>query len=412
MFYELFIALRYLLKSKSHKGFVSFFTIISIICVTLGVFALIVVLSVMTGFERELKEKVIGMYAHVSVTGTGRHALNDWEIPAAAATSMPHVVSAAPYIQGPVLLGSFRSGRMLYVLGTDITLEKDVSELQRFLTNGTLDIEDDQIIMGDQFAKSMGIRLGDTVKLTTMATINSPSGPVPVQLDMTVAGLFHTGNYEYDANFGFVTLPAGQHLFQLKSSVHALKVKLDDVDNALLVKKQLQDRLGPAYYVTTWMDQNKHLFSAVQMEKRVMFIILLIISLVAALNIVSTLVMVVLEKTKDIGILRSLGATRLSIGTIFTVQGMMIALVGEIIGIILGIVVAINVDPIAKTVERWTGFNFFPSDVYYLDQIPTQVVPADVAIISLCAFSLCLIASVFPAWLAARTDPVQALRYE
>jgi lipoprotein-releasing system permease protein len=412
MFYELFVAIRYLLKSKSHKGFVSFFTIISIVCVFIGVAALIIVLSVMTGFERELKDKVIGMYAHVSVEGIGRSVLKDWETPAEIAEQVPHVISASPFIRGPVMFGSLKRGRALYVLGLDITQEKEVTAITNFITHGTVNIRDDQIILGDQFAKSMGIRTGDEVQLTTMATIQTPSGPVPVQLDMEVAGFFHTGNYEYDANFGFVSLPAGQHLFQLKTTVHGLKVKLDDVDKAPEIKEELQSRLGLNYYVSTWMDQNKHLFSAVQMEKRVMFIILLLITVVAALNIISTLIMVVLEKTKDIGILRSIGATRLSIGAIFSLQGMLIAFVGEVLGIVAGVLVAVNIDPIVKAVEKWTGLTFFPSDIYYLDKIPSQVVPTDVITIAACAFGLCLIASVFPAIHAARTDPVQALRYE
>jgi lipoprotein-releasing system permease protein len=412
MFYELFIALRYLLRSKSHKGFVSFFTIISIVCVFIGIMAIIIVLSVMTGFEHELKDKVIGMYAHVSVEGIGRSVLKDWETPAEILGDVPHVVSAAPFIRGPVMFGSLKRGRALYVLGLDITQEKEVTAITNYISEGSLDIRDDQIILGDQFAKSMGVRIGDEVQLTSMATVQTPSGPVPRQIDMEVTGFFHTGNYEYDANFGFVSLLAGQDLFQLGSTVHGLKIKIDDVDIAQQVKEDVQSRLGYNFYVSTWMDQNKHLFSAVQMEKKVMFIILMLITVVAALNIISTLVMVVLEKTKDIGILRSIGATRLSIGIIFSLQGMLIALVGVVLGIVGGVLISVNIDQLVKTVEKWTGMTFFPSDIYYLDKIPSVVVPADVALVALSAFGLCLFATIFPAIHAARTDPVQALRYE
>jgi lipoprotein-releasing system permease protein len=228
----------------------------------------------------------------------------------------------------------------------------------------------------------------------------------------TVVGLFHSGNYDYDSKLGITTLAAGQEMFKLGNSVHAVRVKLDRVDHAAPAKAELQDVLGPGYAVMTWMDQNPSLFGAVQMEKRVMFIILFLICVVAALNIVSTLVMVVLEKTKDIGILRSLGATTFSIGAIFTIQGMIIALTGAVLGVVSGVVLAVNIDPISKFIEHHTGLTFFPSNIYYLDAIPSVVVPHDVAVITVSAIVLCLVASLFPAALAARQDPVDALRYE
>lgn len=414
MNYEAITAFRYLVRSRSHKGFVSFFTFISILCVTIGVAALIVVLAVMTGFEQELKDRVIGMYAHVTVLGAGRDALANWHIPAEAARQLPQVKSAAPYVTGPLLLGSLHRMRFLFILGIDTELERSASGLERFITVGSLDISDDQIIIGDQVSKQMGLRLGDKIQLTTAASVRTPGGPslVPMHKEFTIAGYFHTGNYDYDANFGLVTLKTGQQLYSLGSRVHALKIRLDNVEHAPLVRDRLQDALGPGYTVKTWMDQNPALFSAIQMEKRVMFIILLLISVVAALNIVSTLVMVVLQKTKDIGILRALGATKLSIGAIFTAQGLIISLTGALLGIAGGVLLAVNIDPISKFVEAKTGFTFFPSNVYYLDAIPSQVVPGDVLVIALSAIALSLIASLLPATLAARLDPVQALRYE
>lgn len=411
MLYEIKIALRYLLRAKSHRGFVSFFTFISIACVFIGVLALIVVLSVMTGFEHELKSKVIGMYAHVTITGTGR-PIHDWREPAAVAEQMPAVLGTAPYITGPVLLGSLQRGRLLYVLATEPEWEKNVSQYHDFVTSGSPDISEDEIILGDQVAQKMNIRIGDTVKLTSSATIRTPEGRVPVHREFTVAGLFHTGNYEYDSNFGYIRLAAGQHLFLLDDAVHAVKVRLSDMDLALQTQTALQQELGTGYTVLTWIDQNRNLFAAIQMEKRVMFIILSLISVVAALNIISTLVMVVLEKTKDIGILRSLGATTWSVGAVFTLQGMCIALFGVIIGVIFGVLIAQNVNGIVRFVERYTGREFFPSSVYYFDKIPSIIVPADIFIVSLCAAGLCFIASLFPALLAARQDPVRALRYE
>ncbi|MCX7846662.1 MAG: lipoprotein-releasing ABC transporter permease subunit [bacterium] len=414
MNFELLTAFRYLVRSRSHKGFVSFFTFISILCVTIGVAALIVVLAVMTGFERELKERVIGMYAHVTVLGPGRDALANWHVPAEAARSLPHVLSAAPYVTGPLLLGSLHRMRFLFILGVDTLLERQASDIQRFITVGSLDLTDDQIIIGDQVSKQMALRLGDKIQLTTAASVRTPSGSslVPMHKEFTIAGFFHTGNYDYDANFGIVTLKTAQQLYSLGSRVHALKIRLSNVDYAPLVRDQLQQILGPNYSVRTWMDQNPALFSAIQMEKRVMFIILLLISVVAALNIVSTLVMVVLQKTKEIGILRALGATKFSVGAIFTAQGLIISLTGALLGITGGVLLALNIDPISKFIEAKTGFTFFPSNVYYLDAIPSQVVPSDVCIIATSAIILSLLASLLPAALAARLDPVQALRYE
>jgi len=412
MFYELSIAFRYLMRSKSHKGIVSFFTFISILCVTIGIAALIIVTSVMTGFEAELKKKVIGMYAHVTVTQNGGHGLRNWEVPADEAKLMPHVISAAPYVSGPVLMGSMRRGSLLYVLGSNPKLEKDVSDMEKFVTVGSPDITDSEIILGDQVARQRRTRIGDVIHLTSTATIQTPDGPKPIRMKYTVAGFFHSGNYEYDSSFGFITLHAAQQLFRLGSSVHAIKIKLDNVDKAADIKNMLQEELGPMYHVRTWIDKNKALFSAVQMEKRVMFIILLLISVVAALNIISTLVMVAFQKTKDIGILRSLGATRLSIGILFTLQGLLISLTGVLFGLTSGLLIAHNVDAISKFLEKHTGFSFFPPDVYYFDAIPSVVVPADVFLVSISAIGLCLLGSLIPAILAARLDPVNALRYE
>ena len=412
MWYELIFSVRYLLRSKSHRGFVSFFTFISVLCVTIGVAALIVVLAVMTGFEFELKKKVLGMYSHLSIWTAGRNALNNWQEVVQRTQGAPHVVAASPYITGPVLLGPYRRVRLLYVLAANTEMERKVSELEQYMKAGTMAISDTEIVLGEQVAKQMGIRLGDVVKLTSSATIQTPDGPVPVQMEFTAAGFFHTGNYDYDANFGYLTLPAGQRLFRLGCAVHAVKVKLDNVDAAAVAQEALQERLGFGYSVATWMDQNKALFGAVQMEKRVMFIILLLISVVAALNIVSTLVMVVLEKTKDIGILRSLGATTMSIRVIFTVQGLLIAVVGGLLGVLGGTLFAHNIDAISKFVEHQTGFTFFPADVYYLDAIPSIIVPSDVLLVALCAIGLSLLAALFPAALASRLDPVEALRYQ
>jgi len=414
MLYELSTASRYLTRTKSHQGFVSFFTFISIACVTIGVMALIVVLSVMTGFEAELKKKVVGMYAHITVAGAGQQGLQDWENVQKIIKENPHVKSAAPFVTGTVLVKSRRRTGVLNIFSVDTKLNEEVTDIKKFLKIGTPDIKDDEIILGDRASQILGARFGDKMRLVTFSRVQTPDGKqfVPVEKIVKVAGLFHTGKHDYDSKFAYATLAAGQNLFSLKSSVNAVLVKTDNLDNVKEIKNQLQDALGYNYYVGTWMDIDKSLFGAIQMEKRVMFIILLLISLVASLNIISTLVMTVLEKTKDIGILRSLGATKLSIGFLFTAQGLFIALTGVLAGVISGLLIAINVDSISKTVEGWTGFSFFPSDIYYFDKIPSVVVPGDVIFIAFCAVGLCFLGAVFPAILAARVDPVKALRYE
>lgn len=410
--YELFLALRYLLRSKSHRGFVSFFSLISVICVIIGVAALIIVLSVMTGFEREMKTKVISVFAHITVTGPVRNILPGWEHPMEVVRAEPHVLAAAPYIRGPVLMSTRDKGHPLVVLGMDPKLEDAASEIHSYIRDAGGSLTDQQVILGDTYARNMGISKGDRVVLTSPAFVQTPGGRVPVQKTLEVAGIFHSGNFEYDSQYGLVTLAVANHLFQMRGAVHALKVSVDDVDRVEEVAESLRAKFGGSCGVQTWMEQNAHLFAAVQLEKRVMFLILLLISLVAALNIVSTLVMVVLGKTKDIGILRALGATRWSIGLIFTLQGLAIALTGLVTGVLLGTLVAKNVNPILNFLRANFGIDLFPASVYYLDGIPSQVVPLDVCSIAMCAFVLCLLASVFPALLASRMKPVQALRYE
>ncbi len=414
MFYELTTALRYLTRTKSHQGFVSFFTFISIACVTIGVAALIIVLSVMTGFEMELKKKVVGMYAHVNVMSPNSRGIKDWKTVQKIIKKNPHVKSAGPIVSGTVLVKTRRAKGVLNILSVDTKLNEEVTDIKKFLKVGTTDIKDNELILGDRISQKLGARLGDKMRIVTFSEMRTPDGKkfVPVEKTFEVAGIFHTGKSDYDSKFAYATLAAGQELFSLNSIVNAVLVKIDNIDNAAEVKNELQKSLGYNYYVGTWMDMDKSLFGAIQMEKRVMFIILLLISLVASLNIISTLVMTVLEKTKDIGILRSLGATKLSIWILFTAQGMFIALTGVITGVVSGVLIAINVDLISKTVEGWTGFSFFPSDVYYFDKIPSVVVPNDVIFIAFCAIGLCFLGAVFPAILAARVDPVKALRYE
>ncbi|GAB4357463.1 MAG: lipoprotein-releasing ABC transporter permease subunit [Gammaproteobacteria bacterium] len=410
---ELYIGLRYT-RAKRRNHFISFISFTSILGITLGITALITVLSVMNGFETELRERILGMASHATISG-GTEGLQEWESVAARAREHPRVFGAAPYVTAQVMLsaGEGVSGSLLR--GVLPSQEPEVSEAVGKMLIGSLDDLKPggyRIILGKELAFALGVRTGDKVTVVTPQASVTPAGILPRLKRFTVVGLFEVGMYEYDRNLAFVHMADAAKLMRLEDRVTGVRLKLDDLFQAPRVVREIARQLGGQFYVSDWTRQHANFFRAIQTEKRVMFIILLLIVAVAAFNIVSTLVMVVTDKQGDIAILRTLGLTPASVMAIFIVQGALIGLVGTALGIAGGVSLALNVETIVPAIERLFGIQFLSPDVYYISELPSELHWDDVTRIGGVAFLLSLLATLYPAWRAARTQPAQALRYE
>ncbi|MFQ5989107.1 MAG: lipoprotein-releasing ABC transporter permease subunit [Candidatus Methylomirabilales bacterium] len=415
MRYETLIGLRYL-KSKRRQAFISLITLISSGGVALGVMALIVVISVMSGFERDLRDKILGTNAHVVLLQFGEKGVTDVEQLVPRITQAPHVVGAAPFTLHQVMLTS-RFGVMGAVLrGIDPQQERRVTDLERNMKEGSLDAlrrVPEGIILGKALAAGLAVKLGDAVNVVSPVGGGvTPLGMAPRVKQFTLVGIFEAGMYEYDAGLAYIPIPAAQAFFRMGESVTGVEIKLDDIYRAPEVADHLQEEFRFPFYTRTWMEMNKNLFSALKLEKTVMFVILVMIVLVAAFGIVSTLTMVVMEKTREIAILKSMGATAAGIMKIFMIEGIVIGAVGTLLGLLGGLIVTANLDGIVKFVERVFGINAFPSDVYFLDKLPHQVNTPDVVAVVIVALLISFLATLYPSWQASRLDPVEALRYE
>lgn len=412
--FEIFIGLRYL-KAKRRHRFISFISFISVAGVALGVMALIVVLAVMSGFEREMKEKVIGVNAELNIGlrgAGGDTALRDWREVVRGARSVSHVAAASPYLLGQVIVRAPRRARGVVVRGIDPAGEEKTTSLGKFLKRGDLLASGPGVLVGEELAREMGFDVGDPVTLLSPVEVDTPAGPVPVVLDRVIVGIFDSGMYEYDSSLIYADLDTAQRLFRVGDGVSGVSVHIENLDQSEAIKETLRKRFPPPYAVTSWKEKNPSLFAAVNMEKKVMFIIVTLIVLVAALNIASTLIMVVMEKTKDIGILKAIGVRPLSIMTVFTAEGALIGATGALIGTAAGFLFAVNINPIADLIGWLTGFQLFRSDIYYLDRIPAELSWARIGWTAFIAFALSTLAALYPAWKASRLDPVEALRYE
>lgn len=415
MKYEFLIGFRYL-KSKRRQAVISLITLISSGGVAVGVMALIVVLSVMSGFERDLRDKILGTNAHVVLLRFGEGGVPQVESLLPRIARLPNVVGAAPFTLHQVMLTS-RHGVMGAVLrGIDPDQERQVTDLARNMKEGTLeDLHQvaEGIILGKSLAASLGVGVGDPVNVVSPVGGGvTPLGMVPRVRQFTLVGVFEAGMYEYDAGLAYVPIEAAQALFRMGQSVTGVEIKLDDIYLAPQVAGRLQEEIGFPFYTRTWMEMNKNLFSALRLEKTVMFVILVMIVLVAAFGIVSTLTMVVMEKTKEIAILKSMGATAAAIMRIFMVEGIVIGTVGTLLGLVGGLLVTTNLDSIVSFVERLFGINAFPGDVYFLDKLPHQVNAPDVVAVMIVSLVISFLATLYPSWQASRLDPVEALRYE
>jgi len=411
--YELFAGLRYT-RAKRRNHFISFISLASMLGIGIGVTALITVLSVMNGFERELRTRILGMASHATISAY-QGALPDWPGVAAAAMKDKEVESVAPYVEGEGMLrlDSGLSGTMLR--GVLPAEEAKVSEIGTHMKAGSLDdlkAGEFKIILGSELAESLGVIVGDKVDLMIPVASVTPAGVLPRFRRFQVAGIFRIGMYEFDRGLVLIHMADAQSLYRMGDTVTGVRLKLHDLFRAPQVARDLAAQLPGVFYVNDWTRSHANFFRAVATEKTVMFIILSLIVGVAAFNIVSTLVMVVQDKQADIAILRTLGATPRSIMAIFMVQGSIIGIIGTLIGVVGGVALALNVERLVPILQALTGQQFLSPDVYYISDLPSELKSSDVIRISILSLALGLLSTLYPAWRASRVQPAEALRYE
>jgi lipoprotein-releasing system permease protein len=424
--YELFISLRYL-KAKRKSAFISIITLISTAGVALGVMALIIVLAVMTGFELDLKEKILGTNAHIVVLKTGG-AIDDYASLREKLEKYKGVVASTPFIYNQVMIASGKNVSGVVLRGIDPESDSKVTNLHKAMISGSLsallpepgsmrlnaDSEPTRpgLVIGKELARNLNLFVGDRVNIVSPMGNITPLGMVPKMKGYRVVGIFHTGMFEYDSTLAYVWLKDAQDFLGMGDSVTGIQLKVADVYATSELTRQINSDLGLSFHARDWMQMNKNILFALKTEKVVMFIILTLIVLVAAFGIASTLFMLVMEKTRDIAILKSMGATGGSIMKIFILEGLIIGSTGTALGVCSGLLIAKNLESIVQLVQRLTGFELFSRDVYYLDRFPSHVVTADVLIISATALLISFIATLYPSWQASRLLPSEALRYE
>lgn len=424
--FSLFLALRYL---RPKRTFLSLITVISILGVTLGIMVLILVISVMTGFEQELRRKVLGFDAHL-VAG-GESVLYDWPQQADQIRAVEGVTGVAPFVQGPVL-AEFMGRRIApKIRGIDPELESKVTSLQEFMAAGELRLEGNDVVIGAVLAGILGVGIGDTITIYSPGNLeeiieginrleegaDKETGAAELRemilpTELTVTGIFSSGRYLYDSEFLLVPLHIGQEIYGLGDGVHGLTIKTVHPYEAAAIRARMAGHVDPALPMATWMDMNRELFEAIHMERNVMFFILLFIVIVAAFGIMNTLITVTVQKTREIGILKALGARTGQIIGVFVGQGIVVGVFGTLIGLGTGIWLVQYRNQVSQWLSGALGIEVFPQSIYQFSEIPAEIVPSDIAIICASAFAICTVAAVIPAWFAARMDPVNALRYE
>lgn len=425
MSYEFIISLRYL-RARRKQVFVSIITFISIAGIFLGVAALIIVIAVMNGFETDLRSKILGINSHVVVLEHGG-GMRHYPRVMQEVAQIPGVIAATPFIYSQAMLknGNNVTGIVLRGLSLEdalkvINLGKFREGKVEYLKDGKREIPGLKsenaglpgIVIGRELAKNLGVFLFETVHIVSPSGVSTPMGMVPRMKPFVVVGIFESGFYEYDSTLAYVSLKTSQEFLGMDDLVTGIEIRVDDIYKADRIAKSIEKKLGYPYWGRNWMEMNKNLFSALRLEKRVMFIILSLIVIVAAFNIISALIMIVMEKNRDIAILKTMGATRAGIMKIFIFQGLIVGTIGTLFGSFAGLVVAFNLEALSRFVERLFGFKILPGEVYYLSELPSQVNFGDVGIIIAGTMLISFLSTIYPSWRASRLDPAEALRYE
>ncbi len=393
MKYEFWISFRYLVSRRKEK-FISIISLISIMGVAVGVMALIVVLAVMSGFDNDLREKIVGTNSHIVIEKKG--GIKDYNLLLDKINKMPHVVASSPFVNGQALIREKDEVIGVIFRGIDPEKEVHVTNIGKYLQEGSLSLGRKDVLIGKELSFRLGLKLGDRVTLISAASPNPE--------EFNVKGIFNSGMFDYDMNLVFTNLEGAQDFYKVDDFAGGIGIKVDDVYKADRIKNEIQSSIGFNYWARSWSDLNKSLFSALKLEKITMFIILALIVLVACFNIVSTLIMMVTEKTKDIGILKSIGATNLSIRRIFILNGFFIGFLGTALGAALGFILCY----LLKTYK----FIKLPRDIYYIDALPINVNVQDSATVIIAAILISLVSTLYPAHQAGKLEPVEALRYE
>ena len=412
-FFELWIALRYTqLKNKNH--FISFISLTSIIGIALGVMALIVVLSVMNGFQSELKSRILNVASDVEIISPNAK-IKDWQAIDKKINSIPNVNSAAPFTNHQALVSMGKYNRGVLVRGIDPSIEPKVSNLHSSIVSGSFNLipSEYQILIGIDLARYFSLKVGDKISMISSQANYSPVGMLPRIKQYKISGIFDAGMYEYDAGLVVIHINDAQKFFQTKKQISGVRVKLNDLDFTKQSVSEIYQAINSEdYIVLDWTQKHANLFSAIQLEKRVMSIILTLIIAVAAFNIVSTLVMGVTEKKSDIAILRTLGASQKSILIIFMGQGALTGIIGTFFGILFGVLIALNIDIIVPFIENIFGIEFLSKDIYYISEVPSQILLNDIFYIGFMGLLLSFIASIYPSFKASKIEPAVALKYE
>jgi lipoprotein-releasing system permease protein len=414
--YDLQIGWRYTRAGRAGRRnrFISFISGVSMLGIALGVAALIIVLSVMNGFQKEVRDRMLSVIPHVEISDANGAALPDWRRTAEEARKNPEVIGAAPFVTAQALIARGDEMRGIVVRGIEPQAEATVTELAARLKDTTLARlvpGSWSVVLGGELARSLGVVRGDKVTVILPGGQVTPAGIVPRLRTLTVVGTFDAGHYEYDSTLALVALEDAAKLFRVEGPT-GVQLRLKDLDQAPLVAAELAQTLGPEVSVRDWTSTNRNWFSAVQVEKRLMFIILTLIIMVAAFNLVSTLVMTVTDKRADIAILRTLGATPRSIMGIFFVQGAASGVIGTLAGVLLGLLVAYNIDVIVPAIERLLHVSFLPSSVYLISRMPSDPQQGDIVPIVFFSLLFSFLATIYPSWNASRLQPAEALRYE